>query len=304
MIPNSDFENGTPFCGIMSGPTDFNNALDSWYTPSAATGDVYYTEGIDDDCYNFQPANNYPGPIGIKGSELPHSGNTFVGIRSYSLANFEQREYMQNVLTEPTVIGQTYILSCWISAADSVESFSNNQCFHLSTEPIMSTNDLVIELTPTSYSEDVIDTTDGWILYTDTLVSEDEYIFITVGNFFTDAETTLAPNPNSNTQPGNYGAYYFYDDIRLELHNDVSVNKEVHPHEITLYPSPATDMIFLRGPEQPFSYSISNMLGHAIHQGNCESGTCEVSAVDLEPGVYVVHVMVNDQLEMLRFVKR
>jgi hypothetical protein len=302
LVPNSDFELGTPYCGIMMGAAAFNSSIDGWYSPTTAECDIYYTEGIESDCYNLQPENDYPGPIGIKGSELPHSGNTFIGIRTYSIAETQQREYIQAELTAPTLPGTDYIISCWVSAGDSLESFSNNLGFLLSTDAISSSSNLVLELSPTSNSAEIISNTDGWVLYSDTVNLTEAFQYITVGNFFDDDATSLSTNPAANTQPGNYGAYYFIDDLTLEQ-VPVSVSEKFSASSFSMSPNPSKALVTIAGMAHPFSITISNQMGQAVMEKECMPGTVQLDVAHLPSGIYLVHVIAGGQLQMQRLIK-
>src|SRR5690554_7807875 len=94
LVPNPSFEETDLFfCGIMY-PSDFNSAAVEWYTPGGGSPDMYYTN-INDTCFNFQPNSNYAGPIGIKGSQLPRTGEIMSGFGAFTIQGMEQREYIQ-----------------------------------------------------------------------------------------------------------------------------------------------------------------------------------------------------------------
>lgn len=78
LVPNPDFEstNGT-LCGIF-GPNEFTTTANDWSAPSQGTPDLFFTN-IDPACWNYQTNSTYPGPIGLKGPQVPRSGSVMSG---------------------------------------------------------------------------------------------------------------------------------------------------------------------------------------------------------------------------------
>lgn len=214
-VPNPDFENtnGT-FCGILSS-SDYGTTVSNWSSPTAGSPDLFFTNN-DQTCWNFQPNSTYPGPIGLKGPQLPRSGNVMSGIFLYTIPSFEQREYIQVQLTSPLVVGGKYVVECYVSLADYTESATDRLGMYLSTSPVWSGLDNVLNYTPQVMADGVISNTQDWVRVVDTLIVSEAYSYLTIGNFSSDALTTTVTNPTGSGQPGTYGSYYFIDDVRIE----------------------------------------------------------------------------------------
>lgn len=214
-VPNPSFEttNGS-YCGIMM-VGDYSSTAVNWNSPTQGTPDLYFTT-INSSCFNFQPNSTYNGPIGLKGPQLPRTGNVMSGIFLYTLPGFEQREYIQVPLSSPLIIGGKYVVECYVSLSDSTEFATNRLGMYLSTQAVTLGSDGVMNYTPQIVSNSIVSSTQDWVRIADTLIATTAYTHLTIGNFSTDAQTPTTPNPTSSFKPGMYGSYYFIDDVRVE----------------------------------------------------------------------------------------
>jgi hypothetical protein len=215
LVLNPDFENTNgDFCGILA-PGDYSATAMNWYSPSQGTPDLYFTN-INSSCWNYQPNSTYGGPIGLKGTQLPRSGNVMSGIFLYTISGFEQREYIQVPLSSPLTIGGKYVVECYVSLADYTEFATDRLGIYLSTQPVSVSSDGVLNYTPQVLANGVISNIQDWVRVADTLIATEAHSYLTIGNFSTDAQTPTTSNPTNSGQPGTYGAYYFVDDVRIE----------------------------------------------------------------------------------------
>ena len=215
IIPDPGFEAvEAPFCGIM-GPNDFTNTLFDWVSPTLGTPQMFFTDA-DESCYNAQPVSTYSGPIGIRGTQLPFQGQAMAGLYAYTIEGFNQRHYVQAELDVPLIPGQAYAIGFYVSLADYIEFSSTGLQALLTAGPVDLNSDGVIEAQPQVYTEEIVDDVEGWTLIVDTLTFEGAVDFITIGNFKTDEQTLLAPNPTYSGAVGTYGAFYFLDEVFIE----------------------------------------------------------------------------------------
>ncbi|MDE0978355.1 MAG: hypothetical protein OSA78_00020 [Flavobacteriales bacterium] len=215
IIPDPGFEAVEgPFCGIM-GPNDFSNTLFNWASPTYGTPQMFFTNA-DVSCYNTQPVSTYSGPIGIRGNQLPLEGQAMAGLYAYTIEGFNQRHYVQAELEEPLVPGQAYAVGFYVSLADYIEFASTGLQALLTAGPVNLNSDEVIDAQPQVSSEEMVDDAVGWTLIVDTLTFEGPVDFITIGNFKTDEQTLLVPNPTFSGAVGTYGAFYFLDEVFIE----------------------------------------------------------------------------------------
>ena len=215
IIPDPGFEAvEAPFCGIM-GPNDFTNTLFDWVSPTLGTPQMFFTDA-DESCYNAQPVSTYSGPIGIRGTQLPFQGQAMAGLYAYTIEGFNQRHYVQAELDVPLIPGQAYAIGFYVSLADYIEFSSTGLQALLTAGPVDLNSDGVIEAQPQVYTEEIVDDVEGWTLIVDTLTFEGAVDFITIGNFKTDEQTLLAPNPTYSGAVSTYGAFYFLDEVFIE----------------------------------------------------------------------------------------
>lgn len=214
-VLNPDFEstNGS-FCGILN-VGDYTTSITDWYSPGQGTPDLFFTT-IDPTCWNFQPTSIYGGPIGLKGPQLPRSGNVMSGMFLYTIAGFEQREYIQVPLSSPLIVGGKYVVECYVSLADYTEYATNKLGMYLSTQTVNQLSDGLLNYSPQVLANGPVTNTNDWVRVADTIIAAEAFAYLTIGNFSTDAQTSLTANPTSSGQPGSYGAYYFVDDVRVE----------------------------------------------------------------------------------------
>lgn len=293
LVPNPDFEvRDADFCGI-SGPTDLTNSLSEWSSPTSGTPDVFFTD-IASACWNFQPLSTYPGPIGLKGEQLPRSGASMAGMGLYTIAGMNQREYIQVHLNSPVVNGGKYLVECFVSLGDFTEFASNGLGFALSVNPISSGNNEVLSATPQYVVPNPISETQQWVRIFDTITVTDAFEYLTIGNFGDDASTTVLANPSASGQPGTYGAYYFIDDVRVErvFTDPASGVDEIRALNIRVFPNPTTDELQIELPENESTAKIEliDVHGRVVLSvdGNFKTRTLDLT--NLQNGVYFVQI--------------
>lgn len=215
LVPNPSFENGNALFCDPFGTIDFDTCAANWYTPTLGTPDLFSTT-MAQTCWNFQPNSTYAGPIGLKGPQLPRTGDIMAGFFAYTIPGLNQREYVQVQLTEPLEACRLYRVSFYISLADSTELATSRIGAHLSTSAQSLGTNNVLVLNPQVEATTVIDDTTNWVLVVDTIEVPAAYEYLTIGNFYDDANTDTTLNPGSSGAAGTYGAYYFLDDVAVE----------------------------------------------------------------------------------------
>lgn len=306
LVPNPEFElRDSNYCGISSS-TDLADALSDWYSPTSGTPDVFFTD-ISSTCWNFQPNSIYPGPIGLKGDQLPRSGASMAGMVLYTIPSQNQREYIQVELISPMVSGGKYVVECYVSLADYTEFASNGLGFHLSTGPISSSNGVVLALTPQYATASIIDDTQNWVRVFDTITISDAFQFLTIGNFSDDVSTALLANPTASFEPGMYGAYYFIDDVRVErVFNDPPVGlDQLNILNVHLFPNPVNDEVHIELPdnEEDFEIKLTDANGKLVWsiKGRLKHQLLDMSNFD--DGIYFIQVESTTGTYMERIVK-
>lgn len=303
LVPNPDFETViNPFCGI-AGAGDFDNSFANWFSATNSTPDPFFTT-IASSCYNFQPNSAYSGPIGIKGSQLPRSGNAMAGAIMFTIPTFEQRDYIQVELTTALTVGGTYAVEFYVSLADSTEYATSEIGAHLSTAAIFQSGDGVLPLVPQIQANSVISDDQNWTQIIDTITVSQAFTHLTIGNFNNDNSTTLVTNPTFTATPGNYGSYYYIDDIRVERIFLVGT-EENQLDNLAVYPNPFNDYLIIDLPlfNQVYSIKITDGTGRVVIQTNNLTGKNSIPTESLEKGIYHVSVTTDYESFTQIFVK-
>ncbi len=305
LVPNPDFENVIETtCGIDG---DLATSIEEWENPNLATPLAYYTS-IDPTCYNYQPFSTYPGPIGVKGSQTPHSGEVMVGLWIYTIEGLNQRQYVQIELSENLIVGEEYIVSFYTTLADSIEKGANGLGAYLSTDAPSLASDGVLDFDPQVVSEEVIMEREDWILVSDTITADAAMSFLTIGHFEDDASTSLLTNPTASGKPGTYGAYYFIDDVSVELYEDVSsINTHIIDVKVMSAFLNRNDNLLnisLLDEQEKSSIQLYNAFGQLVYTTDeIVEANIQIDMSGLENGLYILKCENNKAVQTLKVVK-
>jgi hypothetical protein len=304
LVPNGGFEDELiNYCGIMTN-LDFNLSFDSWQTPTNGSPDLYSQESLPVDCYNLQPVNEYPGPIGIKGTQFPNNSN-MIGAGMFTINGLNQREYFQVELNEQMVPGHTYEVSYLVSFADFVEYSIDKIGIHFSVAEVGSNNNQVLDLVPQLESNVSLDNYEDWVLVSTTFIADEGYWFMTVGNFNNDNNTVLNSNPNASGEPGTYGAYYFFDDFSV-IDLDAVAVKDFVDAGIKLFPNPVKDILQLdfANAFEKGELKILDINGQIVFSQQVNSElNLRINTSNFIAGTYIIEVENDDEMYIERFVK-
>jgi hypothetical protein len=144
----------------------------------------------------------------------PHTGNAYCGF--YSMVNgANYREYLQEQLKCPLINGLTYKVSFYTSLADRSDYATNNIGAYIGSAitNTATTGPPLSSYTPQINSASVINNPGSWQQVTGTYIATGGEQYITIGNFYDDAHTTLATN--SGGPPTFKYGYYFLDDVSI-----------------------------------------------------------------------------------------
>ncbi|NOQ75202.1 MAG: T9SS type A sorting domain-containing protein [Crocinitomix sp.] len=305
LVPNPDFEGViSSTCGIDG---DLESSLEDWNNPNTATPLAYYTS-IDEACYNYQPLSTYPGPIGIKGNQAPHSGEVMVGLWIYTIPDLNQRQYVQVELTENLVVEEQYIVSFYTSLADNIEYGATGLGAYLSTDAPSIGTDGVLDFDAQVVSTEVILETEDWVLISDTITATEAMGYITIGHFNDDAATTLMANETASGEPGTYGAYYFVDDISVELFIDASAinENEIEKDLMNAFLDPTTNIlnVGLIDENKKTSIQLYNSIGQIVYSNDAISeSNIQISMASLESGLYILKCENDGVVQTIKIVK-
>jgi hypothetical protein len=306
LVQNWDFEdlNNEP-CGLTTSAFNFDNAMLFWVVANTGTPDIFLTT-IDSACWNFQTNSTYPGPIGLKGNQEPHSGNAFVGIFAYTIDGFNQRDYIQVQLSSIMETGAEYIVEFYVSLADSTEFSVDNLGAYLSVNPVFASDDGPLNNDPQVEFTGFVDDTENWVRIADTIVADEDYNYITIGNFNNDTNTATQANPVAGTCVGCYGAYYFIDDVSVTEYLVTDIQEINIDASISTYPNPFQSSLTIQSEIElrDVNITIHDASGKIVFTKFLENGDEFQLALDeLQKGVYFMNVSHSRGMKTLRLIK-
>lgn len=152
------------------------------------------------------------------GTVNPNSGNGCMGaaLHYYSPADF--REYLSAQLISPLVIGQTYNVKLNVTNGVTSGTYGGGGIDQISAafsmQPLIQPGTGPIPVIP-QVTHGTVFYSYSWQQISMQFVADSAYSYVTIGNFLPDAATIYQqfdPCPN-------FGAYYFFDDIEVEVAN-------------------------------------------------------------------------------------
>lgn len=150
----------------------------------------------------------------VFGTQTPRSGVRMMGEAFGNQGGSNFREYIKCTLTSPLVVGNAYYLEMWVSLADVYGTYAcNRHGMALTTfDPYYTFSTGPIPLTPIIQSSTPLTSQTTWMQVSGTITATAAAQYLTIGNFYNDANTTYQyVGGNSFT----YG-YYFMDDILVQ----------------------------------------------------------------------------------------
>jgi hypothetical protein len=206
LVPNGNFEYHTA-CPSSGGQIGL---AAPWFGPTDGTSD--YFNPCASITFVSVPSNGC-------GVQVPLSGQGYAGIFVYSTnvsgPTSSYREYMEVPLLSSLVAGQTYRVSFYVSRAENYAQAIAEIGAHFSSGTVISNGfDSVLNLVPqvVNPSTNLLLSTTAWMLVQGTFVAAGGESYMTLGNFLTNAATTVVPASGLYT---NF-AYYYFDDVSVE----------------------------------------------------------------------------------------
>lgn len=239
LVPNYSFE-------IYSGcPTASSQATLAigWYSPTQAGSPDYYN--------GCAPASGLGVPKASNGVffQYAKTGVAFMGIACRDKASPDIREYMQVQLSNTLSLNQCYLISFYANLKNYSDMSCNNIGAYISTNPINLTgSSYLLNYTPQAVTKNIISDTLNWTLIRGIIQASGNENYITIGNFYSDANTNVIIT-NTST-PNN--AYYNIDDV------------SVVPIDSIPGGMPAN-----AGPDQNIGIGDSTFIGYEITNLNC-----------------------------------
>ncbi len=199
IVPNPSFEMFTT-C-----PTQANNGeplqCTPWFSPTNGSSDYFNACAI--------PSSNVDVPMNGYGNQNAHTGVAYTGIEAW-LSPFLYREYLTVQLTEAMLPNTAYDVSFYVSLADNTCGTDKIGAY-FSASPPPNSGMVNIDVDPQLSSNlGIITDKVNWILIEGCIVAQGGEQYITIGNFFNDANTNRDVACGSNVQ-----SYFYIDDVSV-----------------------------------------------------------------------------------------
>jgi type IX secretion system substrate protein len=210
LVPNPSFENTS---GSTFGCPGYGNLV-NWVNPdptdSCSTPDLFSTGCTGVFAILGDPSNG-------QGNQAARTGNNYGGFIVSDIPADNYREYVETPLTTPLVAGVSYCVTFYVSLGDDSPDGTNRIGLYFSNTLTQFTTNNCTNTAPLPYvpqlqapSSPILDKT-NWVQlqWNYTAVGGENYI--TIGNFFNQANTTLT-SAGSGSQPF---SYYYIDDVSI-----------------------------------------------------------------------------------------
>ena len=271
------------------------------------------------DCYNKScGVSNCEIPKNFAGFQYPINPieNGYAGLIFYRPGGY--REVIGCELKSPLASGGKYFISLLINKADSTPFI--NQC-NINNIGVLFTNvhyedDSIVSLqTPITnhahfFTNAVISDTINWTKVVGSFISDSNYRYLMIGNFFDSIHTSVT----ANYSKVNCEAYYYIDDICVSTDSAFTYGyiytgvNEVNKHNdvIIIQPNPTTHSISCTLPDETTSIEIENIIGQKMAieklEPNFKNYTKDVSL--FPNGLYFLTIKTNSFLQTIKFIKQ
>jgi len=146
--------------------------------------------------------------------QYPHSGNGYAGLDAILGSNLDNwREYIQSMLLKPLTQGNIYCVSFYVSLSDQSNAYIKPLGAYIDNGSIsvIPPNGIAM-VTPQVYNTtQVLNDKQVWIKIEGSFTALGNEQYITLGNFFTDANSDLV----LIGAPTSWGSYYYIDDVSV-----------------------------------------------------------------------------------------
>ncbi len=229
LIPNPGFETYPQIpCNCMYG--DVNKFTQSWENVGSGTADIL-TSTADASCYASTNSNHWDS----YGFENPNGGNG-MGMIITEGHDGIYREYLGLPLNTSLKRGREYHLEFHVSLGDYCGAATNNIGALFTIDKPKTGSGYIIHGTPQINYESVILETNGWVKISGSFIADDNYRFMTIGNFAPTSATEILKLPElaytgAHTYRKGMAAYYIDDFLLLDKGANLTVMGDTLVHE-------------------------------------------------------------------------
>ncbi|MGY0391120.1 OmpA family protein [Bizionia sp. KMM 8389] len=234
LVRNPSFENYIRCPESIGG---FDNLVTNWSTPNYGSTDYFNT------CSKTLLKTNF------FGTQSPRTGSGYSGF--YVMAPENYREYIQGEFRESLIIGETYILTFYVSLAENsshaIQDFGVlflEEALKTNTDKFIKLKNVLADETNSYFvlitSQQFYTETGGWEKVTFEYTAKGFERFFVIGNFESNGRVASYKIKKSKNPDA---AYYFIDDVSVEAYNK-NPTTDVQETRLTAAPSLETDKVY------------------------------------------------------------
>ncbi len=312
LVPNPSFENYTDT--IIAGDTFCN--CTQWYSPTDLEADYFnqHTTGV-----VYGVPNNY------MGYRTPHAGSAYFGLgiryiynASDSEGGVNQRQYIQTKLLDSLSKGVKYCVSFYVTLTDSAAYATDGIAAYFSDTDVTHHDSLLfpyyrtLNYNPQVFNPhgNIISDKQNWTLISGSFIAKGGEQYITIGNFWDDAntDTIWVGGGYRSAAPE---SYLYIDDVSVSADTSTClstvVNEISHKEDvITISPNPASSEIqVISNQSSVTSIEVYNMLGEKVSTLPLTDyrSPITINIAALPSGMYFVKIKSENGVAVKKFIK-
>jgi len=286
--------------------------LDDWETAGGSC-DFFHT------CASSQSPFFVEVPQNFAGYQWPYSGEGYAGIGCWAFEpgspdQFNIREYIAAVLTEPLTVGTIYYVSVMVSLSNISSEAINKLGFKFIHEDLLDGpffDNPIMDNEAHYYTNEIIADTMNWVMLKGSFVADDTYPYMAIGNFFDDVNTDTM-YMGEVTEIGNqtaYMAYYYFDDVCVSsvpgfcFPVTTATESLTEMTNITLHPNPAKQSIRFQNIEAVDQIKVLDVTGRVKMEVPAQE---QINIEHLAAGIYFIQFKnkKSQSEKTLRFIKQ
>ncbi len=290
LVANPSFED-TIHCPNGAGRMIIPASCENWYEPAYGSSDYF----------NSCTSNIVGVPSNFAGWQYAHSGVAYAGFLSYPAG----REYIQEKIDSTLLPNHKYCVQFYVGLCNILNIATNNIGMYISDSvPIPPVSPNPYAYIPQINDTSIISDTAGWTMVSGIYIAHGGEQYITIGNFFTDANTDtiyIAHHTNAN------GAYYYIDDVSIVDCTLTAGETElgIKNDELGVYPNPNDGefSINLNKEYKSVEIEITNIIGQTMFALKEKETNLINLTLNQPPGLYFVTVIADERKQVLKLVK-
>lgn len=287
MVPNPGFEQDT----ACPNQTSQIYKLKYWFT-SNGTPDYY------NKCY-YGVSNNADIPLNVLGyQDINVNCHSYAGINNSLPGTLDNvaNEIISVKLNDSLTNNTKYFFSMKVSLSNNSKYATNKfGAFFSKFQPVITNTRTPTNFSQITFSQTISDTL-NWIDLKGSFVTDSNYKYISLGNFY-DSTSTIKFNANNSGFPY---SYYYIDDVCLSNDSIFTYNYSFNcpltslsdldhlKADIDVFPNPSNNYVYIRSKDGlEFSARLFDSFGNSLNT-NFSNNALDLSA--LQSGMYFIEI--------------